>query len=259
MCPRSSELPPRCSHDDDPTSRPHSWSAPALSWLREFRRQQQQPEPQRFAEHHHGHRRRNGGELHRHPEQCHRDGQLDIDRAGLNHPVDGDHHQLHPPAAVASATTATLTASAAGLTGSSTITINPLAAITVAGVVVDFALRNFPGVSVIIGAQSTVTDANGHFSIANVTPPYDLTALGGPTFTGAKGASLFKGITRTDPVIMLFLDPASTENMGTLTGTVTGGDVLGTVGERTVVSWGSTQTPPAFRACRSTAARTRST
>ena len=93
-------------------------------------------------------------------------------------PSTGTTTSYTPPAAVGSATTATLTASAAGLTGSSTITINPLAAITVAGVVVDFALRKFPGVSVIIGAQSTVTDANGHFSIANVTPPYDLTALG---------------------------------------------------------------------------------
>ena len=164
-------------------------------------------------------------------------------------PSNGTTTSYTPPAAVASATTATLTASAAGLTGSSTITINPLAAITVAGVVVDGSLRKFPGVSVFIGAQRTVTDANGHFSIANVTPPYDLTALATNTRPGGppKAASLFKGLTRTDPEILVFLHPTSTENKGTLTGTVTGGDALGTVGETTVVSWGSTQTPPGFQ------------
>ncbi len=144
-----------------------------------------------------------------------------------------------PPTTVASATTATLTASAAGLTANATITINPPAAITVAGTVVDDQLRKFSGVSVIIGAQSTVTDGSGHFSIANVTPPYDLTAIA--TITGAKSGSVYKGLTRNDPTILMGLDPTSTDNMGTLTGTVTGGDPLGTAGESTVVSWGSTQ------------------
>jgi hypothetical protein len=163
-------------------------------------------------------------------------------------PSTGTTTSYTPPAAVASATTATLTASADAFTRSSTITINPPAAITVAGVVVDSSLRKFPGVSVFIGAQSTVTDANGHFSIANVTPPYDLTVLATVTSPGgpAKGASLFKGLTRTDPVIILALYPTSTDNMGTLTGTVTGGDAPGTFGVNTVVSWVSTPAPLAF-------------
>ena len=153
-------------------------------------------------------------------------------------PATGATTSYTPPASVASATTATLTASSGSLTSSATITINPPAAITVAGTVIDNQLSKFAGVSVIIGAQSTITDASGHFSIANVTPPYDLTAL--VTVSGDKGASLYKGLTRTDPTILVALNPTSTDNTGTLTGTVTGGDPLSTVGDKTVVSWGST-------------------
>ena len=153
-------------------------------------------------------------------------------------PATGATTSYTPPASVASATTATLTANSGSLTSSATITINPPAAITVAGTVIDNQLSKFAGVSVIIGAQSTITDASGHFSIANVTPPYDLTAL--VTVSGDKGASLYKGLTRTNTTILVALNPTSTDNTGTLTGTVTGGDPLSTVGDKTVVSWGST-------------------
>jgi hypothetical protein len=154
-------------------------------------------------------------------------------------PSTGNTTSYTPPTSVASATTATLTASSGSLTSSATITINPPAAITVSGTVVDNQLSKFGGVSVIIGAQSTVTDASGHFTIANVTPPYDLTALA--TITGAKGASVFKGLTRTDPTILVAISPSSPDNAGMLSGAVTGGDPLGTAGEHTIVAWGSTQ------------------
>ncbi|HET9156836.1 MAG TPA: hypothetical protein VFN91_09235, partial [Myxococcaceae bacterium] len=154
-------------------------------------------------------------------------------------PATGNTTSYTPPTSVASATTATLAASSGSLSSNATITINPPAAITVAGTVVDNQLRRFAGVSVIIGGQSTVSDASGHFSIANVTPPYDLTALA--TTGGDKAGSLYKGLTRTDPTILVALNPTSTDNTGTLTGTVTGGDPLGTAGENTRIAWGSTQ------------------
>jgi hypothetical protein len=154
-------------------------------------------------------------------------------------PASGNATTYTPPASVAASTSATLTASAgAGLNASATITINPPAPISVSGMVVDVRFQKFSGVAVIIGSQSTLTDANGQFTITSVTPPYDLTALVTVT-NGSKGASVFKGLTRTDPTIIVFLSPTVTENTGTVSGLVTGGDPPGTAGERALAAWGS--------------------
>jgi hypothetical protein len=154
-------------------------------------------------------------------------------------PASGNTTAYTPPASVAASTSATLTASAgAGLNASATITINPPAPISVSGTVVDIRFQKFSGVAVIIGSQSTLTDANGQFTITNVTPPYDLTALVTNT-NGSKAASVFKGLTRTDPTIIVFLSPTVTETTGTVGGLITGGDPPGTAGERAIVFWGS--------------------
>jgi hypothetical protein len=154
-------------------------------------------------------------------------------------PATGTSTAYTPPASVASATTATLTATAGSLTSSATITINPPAAITVAGKVIDNNLRPLAGATIIIGAQNTASDSTGHFSISNVTPPYDL--IGFAT-TPTKIGVLYKALTRPDPTILV-PESKPAPNSGTVTGALSGGDPLGTAGEQTEVAWGSPETP----------------
>src|SRR5215469_15628328 len=59
------------------------------------------------------------------------------------------------------------------------------AAINIAGKVVDNGLRPLAGAVVTVGSQNAVSDLNGQFTISNITPPYDLTAIAmSPTKVG---------------------------------------------------------------------------
>lgn len=146
-----------------------------------------------------------------------------------------------PPTSVASATSATLTASAgSALTASATITLNPPAPITVAGQVLDSARQPRANVAVVIGSKSTVTDANGNFTLSNVTPPYNLiTVLSTPSKVGM----VYQGLTRADPKILYLGTALTPPNAGTVSGTISGGDALpAPATDRTHVAWGSPET-----------------
>jgi hypothetical protein len=146
-----------------------------------------------------------------------------------------------PPGSISAATTATLTASAgSSLNSSATITINPGGAITVVGKVLDNSFIPFAGAKVTIGTKSTLSDVNGHFSLSGVDFPYDLTVtLTSPEKLGV----LYKGLTRTDPTILVPESVAMAPNSGDVTGNLTGGDPLGMATETTMVAWGSPEIP----------------
>jgi hypothetical protein len=141
-----------------------------------------------------------------------------------------------PPISVTSTTTATLTATAgASLTASATITINVPAPITVSGTLVN--MNNLPmaGASVSIGAQNTLSASNGTFTIANVTPPYDLIAISN------KIGVVYQQLTLTNPTVVFFSVP-SLPNSGTVKGSVSPATGLGVTGMVTTAAWGSPET-----------------
>jgi hypothetical protein len=136
-----------------------------------------------------------------------------------------------PPASVASATSVTLTATAGSLTDSAVITLTPPAAITVSGTVL--AVNGIPvsGSSVVIGTQSAITGSDGTFTIDNVTTPYDLISV---VSTPSKLGVVYKGLTRTDPVILhMGLSPALPYS-GTVSGNLSPAPAI-----KTYVAWGS--------------------
>ena len=142
-----------------------------------------------------------------------------------------------PPISVTSTTTATLTATAgASLTASATITINVPAPITVTGTFV--ALNNLPvaGAGISIGAKNAITDANGSFTISNVTPPYDLVAVSG------KVGVVYQGLTLTSPTIVLYNSLPTLPNTGTVMGSVSPTTLLTAANYTTSVAWGSPET-----------------
>jgi hypothetical protein len=143
-----------------------------------------------------------------------------------------------PPANVSSTTTATLTASAAGLTASATITINPAspATITVNGTVLFRDGEPVAGAQVAIGATITTTASDGTFSISGVTTPYDLISIA--TNGTQQYGVVFQGLTRPDPTIPYLGTALGT---ATVTGTISGGNVIPTAGETTAIAWGSPQ------------------
>jgi hypothetical protein len=79
--------------------------------------------------------------------------------------------------------------------------------ITVHGTVIDYWRHRVPNVAVYVGTASAMTDANGQFTINNVTPPYDvgLTVRVGliqyPTAT--EDSYLFRGLRRADPTLQV--------------------------------------------------------
>jgi hypothetical protein len=78
---------------------------------------------------------------------------------------------------------------------------------TVRGVVKSRAGFPISGRTVAIGDTGAVTDANGEFVIANVSPTYDLLLLYSVQF-GAKEVEAFTGLTTRRPVVLLdFSDP----------------------------------------------------
>jgi hypothetical protein len=139
-----------------------------------------------------------------------------------------------PPATAASSSTATLTATAGSLTDSAVITINPPASITVSGRVLAANGMPIASSSVVIGAQSAITASDGTFTIHNVTTPYDLVSV---VSTPSKLGVVYKGLTRTDPVILhMGLTPALPYS-----GTVSG-NVSPAPAGKTYVAWGSPET-----------------
>jgi hypothetical protein len=96
------------------------------------------------------------------------------------------------------------------------------------------------GVTVAIGTKTTLTDADGHFSIPGVTPPYDLTlvAPGDPPMAG-----VYQGLTRPDPtLVFVFFDGLGTPHTGVVAGSVSGGDPIPGAGEFTGAVFSSPET-----------------
>jgi hypothetical protein len=98
-----------------------------------------------------------------------------------------------------------------------------------------------PGVLIAIGGQSTHTDASGRFRIPNVSVPYDLIEV---VPTGLGAAAVYQGLTRPDPTV-LAVGSWPTLHSGTVTGTISGGEAVGSPGVNTVVGWGSAESDPA--------------
>ncbi len=124
-----------------------------------------------------------------------------------------------PPVSVVSLATATLTATVGGLTASATITIDP-AAQRLAGTVISPSGAPVAGAVVRVGSGSATTDAQGAFSLADVAVPYDITA----TAPGGLLTSIYPGLRRMDPTLVLFLDSdPGLPRGGVVTGALSGG------------------------------------
>jgi len=94
------------------------------------------------------------------------------------------------------------------------------AIITVTGRVLGQNGQTVAGIPVSIrGIPSTNTDASGSFSIAGVATPYDITVVN-PT---QNSALIYKGLTRSDPVLIYAGTSPGTKYTGSVTGKVTGG------------------------------------
>jgi hypothetical protein len=78
--------------------------------------------------------------------------------------------------------------------------------ITVHGQVIDFWGHHLPAVPVSIGSATAVTDSQGAFSIAGITPPYDVTLT--VSVTAGLGPFtdgwIFQGLTRSDPTLQIY-------------------------------------------------------
>jgi hypothetical protein len=136
--------------------------------------------------------------------------------------------------------TVTGTAGSESKTDSLTLTVNPPpvpTTITVAGKVTDVFGGPLANVVAKIGTQVVNTNAQGQFSIPNVTTPYDVKVVQSATSRGY----LFKGLTRADPNLQLVDFGAF---LGTKTATING-QLSGGAGfpnpanHRTVVTFGA--------------------
>jgi hypothetical protein len=95
-----------------------------------------------------------------------------------------------------------------------------------------------PNLKVVIGGATATTDTSGHFTIPNVTVPYDVLLVHVPANGLLSG--VYKGLTRTDPKLLSFGSIGSTINQsGTLSGNVTGGDPLTNPNDTTAVLFAS--------------------
>jgi len=94
------------------------------------------------------------------------------------------------------------------------------AVITVTGKVLGQNAQAVAGVPVSVrGIPSTNTDASGNFSIPGVATPYDITVIN----ASQNSALIYKGLTRTDPVLVFPGTVTGTKYSGSVSGTVTGG------------------------------------
>ncbi len=91
--------------------------------------------------------------------------------------------------------------------------------VTVAGKVIGQNGVAVAGVPVLItGKVSTNTDANGNFSVASVTTPYDVDVVDATN----KVALVYKGLTRTDPTLVFLGSSPGTARHGTINGQISG-------------------------------------
>src|SRR5262249_20699853 len=121
-----------------------------------------------------------------------------------------------PPAAIPGDTAVTLSASGAGVTQRAIIGLSRPATIVVSGRVLDVSRAPVPGITVIIGDRTTVTDEDGRFSLADVPTPYVLTALS----VASNEAVVYQGLTRPDPTILWRQSLTSNDMSGQIAGTV---------------------------------------
>jgi hypothetical protein len=73
--------------------------------------------------------------------------------------------------------------------------------------------------AVIAGHPAVNVDSTGQFSIADVTAPYDLILVDG----AAQHATVYRGLTRADPTIVVSDAQPVSSNSATISSTVTGG------------------------------------
>lgn len=131
-----------------------------------------------------------------------------------------------PPDSLADRTDVKLTASMGTSSAQATITLLPDArgTITVTGKVLNYSGDAGAFLPIMVGDQKTATDANGNFSVPNVSTPYDLVVLA----ASSSNAYIYLGLTRPDPIAAVFLstDPKAVrksevtytfENVGTST------------------------------------------
>ncbi len=92
--------------------------------------------------------------------------------------------------------------------------------ITVTGKVIAFSGLPVANTAVVVsGRPSTTTDANGMFTVTDVTTPYDVTAI----LSTSKTAMVYKGLTRSDPTIYFTGSVVAPPNSATVSGTISGG------------------------------------
>ncbi len=92
--------------------------------------------------------------------------------------------------------------------------------VTIAGKVVDIYGNVAAGATVVvIGKSPTTTDAMGAFSIANVTPPYDVATV--TTAGGISFVTVFSRLTRTNPTLLSISQPM-VPNTSSVSGNLSG-------------------------------------
>jgi hypothetical protein len=113
--------------------------------------------------------------------------------------------------------------------------------VTVSGKVINIRGTIVAGIPVVVtGLPSTNTDANGNFSIPNVTTPYDIAVVDGTT----KNAIVFRGLTRSDPTLVFVNTLIAVGHTGSISGKVSGGDFTPNQGasDVTQIAFGSPET-----------------
>jgi hypothetical protein len=113
--------------------------------------------------------------------------------------------------------------------------------ITVSGKVIYTNGTSVAGIPVVVtGLASTNTDANGNFSIANVTTPYDIAVVDGTN----KSAIMYRGLTRSDPTLVYVSTLLAVGHTGSISGKISGGDFTPNQGatDVTQVAFGSPET-----------------
>jgi hypothetical protein len=89
--------------------------------------------------------------------------------------------------------------------------------VTVSGKVVDGNLQPISGIPVLITGKASVnTDANGNFTIGNVTTPYDAALIIGTS----KTAYIYRRLTRADPTLFLLSTGPGLANSASISGLV---------------------------------------
>lgn len=79
------------------------------------------------------------------------------------------------------------------------------AGLNVTGKVLDYNGQPAAFLPVMVGGKVTSTDASGNFSVSGVSSPYQLVVLQ-PT---QKYAQIYEGVTRPDPIVLVFQAPAN--------------------------------------------------